>query len=206
VTELPTEPGDRPSGKPRAIDGRLRSATDAQLLAAEPADAADAFAVFYRRHRWPVLNYLSARTRGDTHLALDLLAEVFASVFEKRHTYDADKGHVRAWLFAIANNALVDEHRHRASERSVRYRLGLPEFKYTDAAIAQVEERIDASESGYLAGLDDLPDDERHAIKARIIDDRDYPEIAAEADVSQAAIRKRVSRGLARLKGRPPQP
>jgi len=133
------------------------------------------------------------------------LAEVFASVFEKRHTYDADKGHARAWLFAIANNALVDEYRHRASERSARHRLGLPEFEYTDTAIAQVEERIDATESGYLAGLDDLPEDERHAIKARVIDDRDYTEIAAEASVSQAAIRKRVSRGLARLKGRPPR-
>jgi len=193
------EPNDR-------VIARLESAADADLLAASPGESSEAFAVFYRRHRWPVLNYLFARTRGDTHLALDLLAEVFARVYEKRHTYQADKAPARAWLFAIANNALIDEHRDRAYERSARARLELPIFEYTDAAIAQVEERIDATQAGYLEGLAELPEDEREAIQARIIEDRDYADIAATTAVSQAAIRKRVSRGLARLKQWRPGP
>jgi RNA polymerase sigma-70 factor (ECF subfamily) len=206
MAEAPNDRPRRAPGQDAGASARLESASDAELVAAPVDEIAEAFAVFYRRHRWPILNYLFARTRGDTHLALDLLAEVFASAYEKRHTYEADKAPARAWLFRIANNALIDEHRGRAYERSARARLELPIFEYTDAAIAQVEERIDATEAGYLDGLAELPDDERDAIQARIIEDRDYADIAAAAAVSQAAIRKRVSRGLARLKGWRPNP
>ncbi len=36
---------------------------------------------------------------------------------------------------------------------------------------------------------------------ARVVDERDYDDIAREQDVSEALIRQRVSRGLARLGG-----
>ncbi len=45
-----------------------------------------------------------------------------------------------------------------------------------------------------------LPSDERHAVKARIVDERTYGEIAAELHCSELVVRKRVSRGLARLR------
>lgn len=40
---------------------------------------------------------------------------------------------------------------------------------------------------------------EREAVTARIIDERDYPEIAVAQGASPAAVRQRVSRGLAKL-------
>ena len=37
---------------------------------------------------------------------------------------------------------------------------------------------------------------------ARVVDEREYEEIAAELQISTAGARKRVSRGLAALRGR----
>jgi DNA-directed RNA polymerase specialized sigma24 family protein len=54
----------------------------------------------------------------------------------------------------------------------------------------------------HLAALAQLPEDERDATGARVIDERDYADIAAAHGTSQAAIRQRVSRGLAKLAGR----
>ena len=47
-----------------------------------------------------------------------------------------------------------------------------------------------------------LPPDEREAVRAHVIEGRDYSEIAAAAVISEAAARMRVSRGLGRLRAR----
>jgi RNA polymerase sigma-70 factor (ECF subfamily) len=48
--------------------------------------------------------------------------------------------------------------------------------------------------------LAELPDDQRAAVQARVLEDRDYPEIAAALAISPVTARKRVSRGLATLR------
>jgi RNA polymerase sigma factor (sigma-70 family) len=50
--------------------------------------------------------------------------------------------------------------------------------------------------------LEELPPDQRSALRARLLDDRAYGEIAVAEGVSEAAIRQRVSRGLASLRAR----
>src|SRR3954469_25041683 len=44
------------------------------------------------------------------------------------------------------------------------------------------------------------PDDQRDAVRARVLDDRSYEEIAADQRISAPAARQRVSRGLAALR------
>lgn len=45
-----------------------------------------------------------------------------------------------------------------------------------------------------------LPADQREAITARVLDDREYHEISRILECSEAVVRKRVSRGLATLR------
>ena len=45
-----------------------------------------------------------------------------------------------------------------------------------------------------------LPADEAHAVDAHVLHDRAYADIARDAGTSEAAVRKRVSRGLARMR------
>ena len=62
--------------------------------------------------------------RVGTPLADDLAAEVFATAFRRRRSFDPGQGAARAWLLGIANN-LVHEH-WRAEQRllSISSRLG----------------------------------------------------------------------------------
>jgi RNA polymerase sigma-70 factor (ECF subfamily) len=48
--------------------------------------------------------------------------------------------------------------------------------------------------------LDRLRPAERDAVRARVIDERSYPELAAQLKITEANARKRVSRGLAALR------
>jgi RNA polymerase sigma-70 factor (ECF subfamily) len=48
--------------------------------------------------------------------------------------------------------------------------------------------------------LAELPDDQRDAVTAHVIEERDYGELAATLQISEAAVRQRVARGLSALR------
>jgi DNA-directed RNA polymerase specialized sigma24 family protein len=50
--------------------------------------------------------------------------------------------------------------------------------------------------------VDDLPEDQRDAIRAHVLEDQGYAEIASSRQLSEATVRKRVSRGLRVLRDR----
>jgi RNA polymerase sigma factor (sigma-70 family) len=173
--------------------------TDATLLEQTPSDP-EAFAVFYRRHAPPVLAYLLYRTR-DPERALDLTAETFAAALVSSHRYRAGKGPARGWLFGIAKKILAETRRREAAAERARRRLGIERLTFDDEDLDRVERTIDL-ERGELpltALVGDLNPLERDAVLGRIVDEREYEDLAAEAGVTQHAMRQRVSRGLARI-------
>ena len=178
------------------------SKTDAQLLA-DTAEDPEAFGEFYRRHAEPLLAYLLYRTR-DAHRALDLTAEVFATALDSRTRYSEQRGPARAWLIGIARNVVADSNRSEAAGARARRRLGIEQLVFSDDELERVEELIDAERADLplAALLADLPEHEREAVKARVVDEQDYADIARREGVSDAVIRKRVSRGLGRLGAR----
>jgi RNA polymerase sigma-70 factor (ECF subfamily) len=70
----------------------------------------------------------------------------------------------------------------------------------TDADLRRIESL--AGDVEIASFVEELPDDQRHAVTARVVNERDYAEIADELHISTAGVRKRVSRGLASLRGR----
>ena len=172
--------------------------SDADLLRATPADP-QAFGLFYRRHVRSVLAYLMSRTaRPD--LAADICSEVFASALEKADRYDERRAPARAWLLSMASSRLVDAARRGVVEDRARKRLGMPVRELTDVDIERIEE-LGSSGPGVASELlAGLPLAQREAILARVVDERDYTEIAAELHCSEHVLRKRVSRGLSTMR------
>ena len=168
--------------------------SDEELIAACGGEP-DAFAEFYRRHARPLAGYFVRRT-GDAELAADLTAETFAAALEGSHRFDPARGAALGWLYGIARHQLAAAQRRGRAEDQARRRLGMERRVLDDAALAQVEAAADIV-------LDVLPPDQRDAVRARVLDDRSYDEIAREARTSQSVIRRRVSRGLARLRAAP---
>jgi RNA polymerase sigma-70 factor (ECF subfamily) len=69
----------------------------------------------------------------------------------------------------------------------------------TDEDVARIES-LENVEAGTL--IDVLVPDQRFAVQAHVVEERDYAEIAQDLNVSEAVVRKRVSRGLAALRHR----
>ena len=170
---------------------------DEELIETSAGDP-EAFAVFYRRHLAAVVRYFMARTR-DAELSIDLTAESFAAAMAASDRYDRRKAPARAWLYVIAHSKLVDSLRRGRVENSARRELGIRALAVTDEDIARVEE-MTLEDQPALELLGELPEEMRAAVSARVIDERDYAEIAADLRCSESVVRKRVSRGLARLR------
>jgi RNA polymerase sigma factor (sigma-70 family) len=179
------------------VDDLSRLADD-ELLARAKDEDWEAFRVFFERHHDAISGFLGAATR-DTQLTLDLTMEVFGAALVAVKRYRPGEAPAQAWLFGIARNKLAKARRRRRLDRSATRKLGIERLEYTDAAIEQAEREIDSARGAYLAALDKLSPPERDAIVAHVIEQRDYPDIAATSGVTEAAIRQRVSRGLAKL-------
>jgi RNA polymerase sigma-70 factor, ECF subfamily len=172
---------------------------DALLVAA--VDDPEAFAHFYRRHVRGVLAYFRRRT-GDAETAADLTAETFAAALEGCHRFAPDRGPAPAWLYGIARRRLIGFERHGRVERGARRRLGMARIDLTDEMLERVEAIADAELAKVDVALAALPDDQAAAVRARVVEDRGYDEIAAALRVSEPTARQRVSRGLAALRAR----
>jgi RNA polymerase sigma factor (sigma-70 family) len=171
--------------------------SDDELLALS-SKRPEAFGEFYERHVRAVLGFM--RHEGlRTEEALDLTAEVFAAALVASRRYRPDEAPARAWLLGIARNKLAHRRRRTATETSARRKLGMARLTYSDEALERVEELLDAEPAVYTNGTAALPPAEREAVVARVIEERDYDEIAAASGATPAAVRQRVSRGLAKL-------
>jgi RNA polymerase sigma factor (sigma-70 family) len=170
---------------------------DALLVAA--ADDPEAFAQFYRAHVRGVVAYFRRRV-GSAELAADLTAETFAAALAGRLRFTPDRGPAAAWLYGIARRQLVTFQRRGHVERRARRRMGMARIELTDEMLERVEAVADAELAQVDIALAALPDDQRAAVHARIVEDHDYDEIATAQQISEPAARQRVSRGLAALR------
>jgi RNA polymerase sigma factor (sigma-70 family) len=168
--------------------------SDELLLA---GDDAASFECFYVRHVDGLLAYFARRTR-DAELAADLTAETFAALLAGRRRYRPELGPAAGWLYGIASKKLADAQRRGYAERRARRRLGMERIELSDEDIARIESLGEAEYATLL--VDDLAPEQRQAIVAHIVDERSYHDIATELDTSEAAVRKRVSRGLATVR------
>lgn len=176
---------------------RFRRLPDAALLRSTPADP-EAFAEFYRRHERAVLGYFVHWCR-DAEVAADLMAETFAATFESAARYRSDLGEASAWLFGIARNVLLRSVRRGRVQDETRRRLGMRVLVLDDEALERVEE-LASRDRRAISALDGLSGVLREAVTGRVIDEREYRELAEALRCSESVVRQRVRRGLAQIR------
>ena len=178
------------------MDGR----SDAALLLASREDPAT-FVELYRRHAEDLLRYFARRTL-DPEAAAELTAETFAEAFASRTRYSYVNGvDGVAWLYGIARHQLGRFFRRGRIDADARRKIGLPARELPPEDYERIEELVDFEplRAALAEALGTLAEDQREALKLRVIDGLPYPDVAARLQCAETAARQRVSRGLRRL-------
>jgi RNA polymerase sigma factor (sigma-70 family) len=172
---------------------------DQRLLEGIAARDPEAFRVLYRRHLSTIVSFL-LREAKDPEVAADLTAEVFAAVLIAAPRYRPEHGTAAPWLLGIARNVLGTSRRRGRVDDEARRRLSFQPLEIDDVDLERVPAIADNASGEITARLTSLPEHERDALHARIVEERDYAEIAERLRCSELVVRKRVSRGLSHLR------
>jgi RNA polymerase sigma factor (sigma-70 family) len=178
---------------------RLSGERDDHELLRASREGRGGFDVFYRRHRDAVLAFHAHRV-AEPELAADLTAETFAAALLAVH--DADRAIPEvpvAWLFTIAHRKLIDSYRRGTVEAVARRRLALAPLVVEDEDIERIVETARTTDVAVELARR-LPLEQFQALKARVLDERDYADIAGELGCSEVVVRMRVSRALKALR------
>jgi RNA polymerase sigma factor (sigma-70 family) len=164
---------------------------------------ADRLAAAYDRDARRLLVFFTRRTY-DAQLALDLVGETYARAFELRGRFAGDAGDMdalAAWMFGIARNVLNEALRRGAAERRALRRAGVQAPTLHAEELVRIEELAGLGElrTAVAAALAELADEQREAVRLRVVEELDYADVAGRLGISEQAARARVSRGLRAL-------
>jgi RNA polymerase sigma factor (sigma-70 family) len=177
----------------------LEERTDSQLLIASRTEP-EAFTELYRRHAEDLLRYFARRTL-DPETAAELTAETFAEAFASRANYQDQGVNGVAWLYGIARHRLGRFFRSGGVEAAARRKLGMPERDLAPQDYERIEDLIDFApiREALVEALDTLSEDQRDALRLRVIDGLGYDDVAARLKCTEQSARQRVSRGLRKI-------
>ncbi|MGH9275790.1 MAG: RNA polymerase sigma factor [Acidimicrobiales bacterium] len=141
----------------------------------------------YLRYAPAVRGYLRGRGVAD---ADDLLSEVFLQVARSLPRFRGDEDHLRAWVFTIARNRVVDGHRRRST------RPMLADVPVPERAAPAHEDPVDPELLGALA---QLTPDQREVVVLRFVADLPLEEVASITGRTEGAVKSMQHRALAQL-------
>ncbi|MHC4922473.1 MAG: RNA polymerase sigma factor [Planctomycetota bacterium] len=179
---------------------RTKTIDDRQLLShARDGDRA-AFGVLVDRHHRTLAAVIVQRF-GYRAPVEDLVQEVFARTLQHLPRFEGRSSFL-TWACSIALNLGTDWQRKEARRRRLAPMESLPAEDVAPspdrgpgAVAAQRDEVVRAR-----AALDKLPEPQRLAVTLRVVETRDYGEIAERLDIEPGLARTWVSRGLKRLR------
>lgn len=170
---------------------------DDQLVLALQGGDESAFATLVTKYGGQLFGFFLRNTR-DRQLAEDLVQETLLKVYNQAWDY-LPRGKFRGWMYRIARNLMIDDHRRRSHDALIRASRGASEDG-EDAMARVVSELLPPQEvaSGHeLAGLVDgllarLPHDQRMTFAMHHFSGLSLPEVADAMDVPLPTCKSRL--------------
>ncbi|HZW03935.1 MAG TPA: RNA polymerase sigma factor [Anaerolineaceae bacterium] len=165
---------------------------DEALIVREAQRAPARFRPLYLKWVTPIYRYLYYRL-GNPQDAEDLTAQVFLKAYQQLPRY-GHRGPFSAWLYAIARNTARDYFR--------KHRVEAP-LEAGEPASESLDLLAQAIHTDELRRLDrlirSLPEADQELIRLRFVAELSYREMGVLLNHKEDAVRKSVSRLLARL-------
>ena len=149
----------------------------------------------------PYLRSLAARCFKEQNDVEDAVQEVLLTVHAIRHAYDPGRP-FGPWLLAIANRRIIDRLRRqtRAKLREIALTAEHETFSGGQANLPPYIEETTLNEAALREAIENLPPDQRQAIKLLKLEEMSLKEAALTSGRSVAALKVATHRAIANLR------
>lgn len=166
-----------------------------------PSRAPDSEAIFESLYDAVYADLLRfVHRRAHPHHAEDVVAEAFLVAWRRLDELPKHRGDARAWLFGIARNVLLNDHRGAERRRTLGVRLTeattvSQTFSYDDQDADLVVRRVDLARAwGRLSEV------HQEALGLTVFEELKAPQASAVLGISPVAFRLRLSRARRALR------
>ena len=149
----------------------------------------------------PRLRSYALKQMGNEALAMELVQDTMANVWQKAHLFNAEKGAPSTWIFTIARNIRFDMLRKQQNRKEDICAEDLwPVLCEQTAEPDEVplDEQITLEQVGYL--FEQLPDKQKVVIEAIYLEGKSQQEVADELAIPLGTVKSRTRLALQRLK------
>lgn len=167
--------------------------TEDKIIQACQSGNMELFALLYDRYAEKIYKFLYFRTLHK-ETAEDLSSQVFFQALNKIKSYQVGKGTFQAWLYKIAQNALIDEFRKRKPVESIDSHINIADN--TDLE-SETEATLSAEKVQEI--LNTLPEESRQLLTMRLWDELTYAEISEILGKTEGSLKMQFSRTISKL-------
>ncbi|BDX07258.1 sigma-70 family RNA polymerase sigma factor [Planctobacterium marinum] len=149
----------------------------------------------------PRVKSYALRQIGNDALAMELVQDTMANVWQKAHLFNYEKGSPSTWIFTIARNIRFDMLRKQQNRKEdiCSEDLWPVLFEQTaDPNEADLEEQTTLNQVGEF--LDKLPVKQQVVIEAIYVKGKSQQEVADELDIPLGTVKSRTRLALQRLR------
>lgn len=134
-------------------------------------------------------------TINDAGTAEDVFQRVMTEVWSRGEQYDPARGSILSWVMTIARSRAIDELRRRRPEPDAK---AIDRLAARPAPGSDPDALADRWRVAHLLGR--LPHEEADVLRMRFFDDLSQSEIADRTGIALGTVKKRMVRGLNRLR------
>jgi RNA polymerase sigma-70 factor (ECF subfamily) len=180
--------------------------TSEELLIAAGRGDEGAFEALVRRHQLPLINFFFPLV-WDRHMAEDLAQEVFVRLYTAAAGYQPTAPFT-SYLYRIARNCWIDQHRQSKSRRLERSSEAADEATgaslgdVLSVLIEQPEEtaRKDEFVKGLVGAIDELPSDHKVVFILSQVEGLRYKQIGEILDIPEGTVKSRLLAALKKIR------
>ena len=168
--------------------------SDSKLIHKALAGNNQAWLKLVRRYEKAIYNY-GLRMTGNADDAMDLMQEVFLSVFRNLAGYRGE-GSFKAWLFRIAHHRLVEFYRRKKPYQALD---DSPEPIDEQACVVELA-FANADSRALLQAMQVLPFEQKAVVELKFFSQFTFEEIAEQTGISSNTVKSRLYAALGKLK------
>ena len=156
----------------------------------------------YEAYAEPVWRNISRLTGGDSAVVADLVQETFLAAARSARNFDAGRGTLWVWLWAIAKRQVALYYRQQKPkvmlDQARQWWSGLDgdKFDWIDVKADMPPDVLESKELTLLVrlALSRLPGDYQTLLLAKYVDSRQAEEIVRQINCSETAVRSKLAR------------